>query len=151
MPPFLRKRWVWITALFTAINSTGLWAVVQAVKELAEEVGVEAWDWQAPEEDTELAAKVEAAAKDGLVSAYAIADKMQRRDAIGAVGGVQSPVQGQQGESLGLEDLQDAGLQTTDLRRRVLPGPRRLGDSGAGVPRSGKHGDVVAGGDRACG
>ena len=60
-------------------------AVVQAVKELAEEVGVEAWDWEAAPVDEELAAKVEAASKDGLVAAYAIADKMQRRDAIGEV------------------------------------------------------------------
>jgi len=59
--------------------------VVQAVKELAEEVGVESWGWAAPEVDADLAAKVEAAAKDGLVAAYTIADKMQRRDAIGEV------------------------------------------------------------------
>ena len=60
-------------------------AVVQAVRELVEEAGVIAWDWAAAEEDKELAAKVEAAAKDGLVAAYAIADKMQRRDAIDEV------------------------------------------------------------------
>ena len=60
-------------------------AVVQAVKELAEEAGAESWGWEAPEADEGLAAKVEAAAKDGLVAAYGIADKMQRRDAIGEV------------------------------------------------------------------
>jgi polyribonucleotide nucleotidyltransferase len=60
-------------------------AVVQAVKELAEEVGVEAWGWEAPATDEELAAKVAAAATEGLTSAYTIADKMQRRDAIGEV------------------------------------------------------------------
>ncbi|MEE4219116.1 MAG: polyribonucleotide nucleotidyltransferase [Xanthomonadales bacterium] len=60
-------------------------AVVQAVRELAEEVGVEHWDWQAPEADADLAAKVEAAARDGLVSAYTIADKMERYAAVGEV------------------------------------------------------------------
>jgi polyribonucleotide nucleotidyltransferase len=60
-------------------------AVVQAVRELAEEAGVEAWDWEAPQADEALAAKVGDAATAGLTSAYAIADKMQRRDAIAEV------------------------------------------------------------------
>ncbi len=59
--------------------------VVQAVRELAEEVGVEHWDWEAPAVDEELAGKVNTAASEGLTSAYTIADKMQRRDAIGEV------------------------------------------------------------------
>jgi polyribonucleotide nucleotidyltransferase len=60
-------------------------AVVQAVKELAEEAGVDHWDWEAPAVDEDLAGKVSAAASEGLTSAYAIADKMERRDAIGEV------------------------------------------------------------------
>ena len=60
-------------------------AVVQAVKELAEEVGVDHWQWEAPAVDESLADKVSAAASEGLKSAYAIADKMERRDAIGEV------------------------------------------------------------------
>jgi polyribonucleotide nucleotidyltransferase len=60
-------------------------AVVQAVKELAAEAGVDAWEWAAPVADEALAEKVAAAATQGLTEAYAIADKMQRRDAIGGV------------------------------------------------------------------
>ncbi len=60
-------------------------AVVQAVKELAEEVGVDSWEWEAPAADEGLAAKVAEMATQGLTDAYAIADKMQRRDAIGEV------------------------------------------------------------------
>jgi polyribonucleotide nucleotidyltransferase len=60
-------------------------AVVQAVKELAEEVGVDSWEWEAPAADEDLAAKVAEMATQGLTDAYAIADKMQRRDAIGEV------------------------------------------------------------------
>ena len=59
-------------------------AVVQVVRELAEEAGVEHWDWEAPGVDEALAEKVAAAATQGLTDAYAIADKMQRRDAISA-------------------------------------------------------------------
>jgi polyribonucleotide nucleotidyltransferase len=59
-------------------------AVVQAVRELAEEAGVEHWNWEAPAVDEALGEKVAAAATQGLTDAYAIADKMQRRDAISA-------------------------------------------------------------------
>ncbi len=59
-------------------------AVVQAVRELAEEAGVEHWNWEAPTVDEALGEKVAAAATQGLTDAYAIADKMQRRDAISA-------------------------------------------------------------------
>jgi polyribonucleotide nucleotidyltransferase len=60
-------------------------AVITAVSELADEAGVEHWDWSLPAADEGLAAKVSEAATEGLTAAYAIADKMQRRDAIGEV------------------------------------------------------------------
>jgi polyribonucleotide nucleotidyltransferase len=60
-------------------------AVVQAVKELAEEAGVDHWEWETPAVDEALAEKVSEQASQGLTDAYAIADKMQRRDAIGEV------------------------------------------------------------------
>jgi polyribonucleotide nucleotidyltransferase len=62
-----------------------LQAAIKAINELCAEVGVEHWERVVVDEDADLKAKVEAAAKDGLLSAYAIADKMQRRDAIGEV------------------------------------------------------------------
>jgi len=60
-------------------------AVVQAVKELAEEAGVDHWEWEAPVSDEGIADKVSAAATEGLTSAYAIADKMARHGAISEV------------------------------------------------------------------
>ena len=60
-------------------------AVVRAVRELAEEAGAVAWEWEAPVADEALAARVGELAQQGLTEAYAIADKMQRRDAIAAV------------------------------------------------------------------
>ncbi len=59
--------------------------VVQAVRELAAEAAAQSWDWKAAEVDADLLEKVKAAAEPGLKDAYAIADKMQRRDAITAV------------------------------------------------------------------
>jgi polyribonucleotide nucleotidyltransferase len=60
-------------------------AVVTAVKELAAEANVQAWQWEAPKVDSDLYEKVTAAASAGLKEAYANADKMLRRDAISAV------------------------------------------------------------------
>ena len=60
-------------------------AVVQAVRELAAEAGVEPWDWEAPATDEQLVEKVAVAGAQGLTEAYAIADKMLRREAINAV------------------------------------------------------------------
>ena len=60
-------------------------AVVAAINELVAEVGVTKWEWELDAEDTDLKAKVEAAAKDGLMAAYAIADKMERQAAVGEV------------------------------------------------------------------
>lgn len=60
-------------------------AVVTAINELVAEVGVTKWEWEAEAEDADLKAKVEAAAKDGLMAAYSIADKMDRQAAVGEV------------------------------------------------------------------
>jgi polyribonucleotide nucleotidyltransferase len=57
-------------------------AVVQVVRELAAEAGAQAWEWQAPPADESLATQVAERASAALQEAYAIADKMQRRDAV---------------------------------------------------------------------
>jgi len=59
--------------------------VVEAVRELASEANVKPWVWQAPASDETLMAKVKEVAEQGLKEAYAVADKMQRHDAIAAV------------------------------------------------------------------
>ncbi|MDJ0814175.1 MAG: polyribonucleotide nucleotidyltransferase [Woeseiaceae bacterium] len=56
---------------------------IDAIGELAAEVGKPAWDWQAPEENTELAAAVAAQAGDAMVAAYQVTDKQQRQAAVG--------------------------------------------------------------------
>ncbi len=51
---------------------------IQAIKELAAEVGKEQVEFTPPPVDTELADAVAAAANDALIEAYSIADKMER-------------------------------------------------------------------------
>jgi len=60
-------------------------AVVSAINELVAEAGVTKWEWKAEAEDEGLKSAVEAAAKDGLVAAYAIANKLERQDAVAEV------------------------------------------------------------------
>jgi len=60
-------------------------AAITAIKELVAEAGVTSWEWQQSEEDSALKDKVNAAAKEGLIAAYAIADKMQRQAAVAEV------------------------------------------------------------------
>ena len=60
-------------------------AVITAIKELVAEANVTHWEWEKPAEDTDLKAKVEANAKEGLVAAYTIANKLERQVAVAEV------------------------------------------------------------------
>jgi polyribonucleotide nucleotidyltransferase len=104
--------------------------VVQAVRELAAEAGVQPWDWQAPESDASLADRVSGLATPGLESAYAIADKLERRDAVSAV--KKSVI-----ESLCDPDSEDApaegavasafsAIEKSLVRERILSGEKRI-------------------------
>jgi polyribonucleotide nucleotidyltransferase len=104
--------------------------VIQAVNELAAEAGVEAWDWSAPQPDQALAQQVAGIATQGLTDAYAIADKLQRRDAIAAVrsstieqlcneADATAPAAGDVAEAFGK-------LEKSLVRERILSGNPRI-------------------------
>jgi len=59
--------------------------VINAIKDFAAEVNTPSWNWQAPDENTDLKDKVKALAFDEMVAAYQISDKMERKDAVSAV------------------------------------------------------------------
>ena len=59
--------------------------VIRAVNELAEEAGKPRWDWQPPESDPELDARVAEVCESGLTEAYQVADKQARQEAVGRV------------------------------------------------------------------
>ena len=59
-----------------------LQAVINCINELVAEVGVTRWDWKAPAKNEALIAAVDAAVGDRLSTAYAVRDKLERRDAI---------------------------------------------------------------------
>ena len=60
-------------------------AAVSAIESLAAKVGVERWDWEAAAQDQELQEKVSALVAADVESAYQIADKTARQDAMAAV------------------------------------------------------------------
>ncbi len=60
-------------------------AAIQAIAELATEVGKPSWDWQAPARDPALVAAVRDAVGDKLAKAFQVKDKLERRDAIAAL------------------------------------------------------------------
>ncbi len=104
--------------------------VVQAVRELAEEVGVESWNWVAPAVDESLAEKVAAAATQSLTDAYAIADKMQRRDAISAakqaVIGALCDDEDENAPAAGDVSSAFSKLEKSLVRERILSGNPRI-------------------------
>jgi polyribonucleotide nucleotidyltransferase len=105
-------------------------AVVTAVKELAEEVGVESWGWEAAVADESIASKVADAATAGLNEAYAIADKMARRDAIGVVKNavVESLCSDDDESAPSAEDVKGAfsKLEKSLVREHILSGNPRI-------------------------
>ncbi|HEX7047218.1 MAG TPA: polyribonucleotide nucleotidyltransferase [Gammaproteobacteria bacterium] len=60
-------------------------AAINAIKELAGEVGKPAWDWQAEAEDQSLVDTIKTNYGKALDDAYQVADKQERRDAIAAI------------------------------------------------------------------
>ena len=55
---------------------------IGAIRELAAEVGVKTWDWQAPVQDENLIQAVREHAESAIRSGYQIADKLQRQQAL---------------------------------------------------------------------
>ena len=59
--------------------------VIENIKQLVAEAGTRPWDWQAPEEDTDLADEVNGLCADLLREAYSIQDKISRRDRVAEI------------------------------------------------------------------
>ncbi len=60
-------------------------AAIRAIAELAAQAARPSWNWQPPARNEALAAALKAAVGERLVQAFAVRDKLQRRDAISAI------------------------------------------------------------------
>ncbi len=105
-------------------------AVINAINELAAEVGTPSWDWTAAEADEALAEKVAATSTDALTSAYQIADKLQRQDAVKAArnAAVEALAAGEGQEGWSDADVQGAfgKLEKKIVRGRIISGEKRI-------------------------
>ena len=102
---------------------------ISAIKELAAEVGAQAWEWSAPEKDESLAAKVAAQAEAGLSEAYSTADKMDRQNKVSAVkeAAIAALVtEDENSPSAGDIIGEVSSLEKTLVRSRILAGERRI-------------------------
>ena len=103
--------------------------VIDAIRELAEEAGSPAWDWQAPSADETLFESVRGACESSLAEAYLLRDKMERRDRISEVrSGIMDQLSGVEDSSWSDRDVAGAfgKLEKSIVRARVISGESRI-------------------------
>jgi polyribonucleotide nucleotidyltransferase len=102
---------------------------IEAITELAAEVGKPAWDWQAPEENTELAAAVAAQAGDAMAAAYQVTDKQERQAAVAeAKSAALSALAEGDDAAWSAEEVSGAlyKLEKSTVRNRIIAGEARI-------------------------
>jgi polyribonucleotide nucleotidyltransferase len=103
--------------------------VINAIREMAAEVGAEQWQYEAPPTNEALAAQVSAAAEAGLTEAYMTADKMDRQQKVGEVrDALVEQLVSDADDSPSAEDVKGAfsTLEKSLVRGRILSGERRI-------------------------
>ena len=102
---------------------------IDAISELAAEVGKPAWNWEAPAEDEALASAVAAQATEGMTAAYQITDKQERQGAVGATkdAAVSALADGDDAQ-WSAEDVKGAlyKLEKSIVRSRIIAGEPRI-------------------------
>nr|WP_136252472.1 polyribonucleotide nucleotidyltransferase [Ningiella ruwaisensis] len=103
-------------------------AVVKAVSEFAAEVNTPKWEWTPPAENTSLKEKVDSAAREGMLAAYQISDKLERKDAVTAVTEKTVADLVAEDESLDPKEISELchELESDVVRSRILAGEKRI-------------------------
>ncbi len=102
---------------------------IDAINELAAEVGKPSWNWEAPAEDAELTAAVAEQASSGISDAYQITDKVERQSAVGAAkDAAVGALAGADDARWSAEDVKGAlyKLEKNTVRQRVIKGEPRI-------------------------
>ncbi|MCW8330037.1 polyribonucleotide nucleotidyltransferase [Photobacterium sp. SDRW27] len=102
--------------------------VIDAINEFAAEVATPAWDWTAPEENTELKAQVAEKAESRLADAYQITEKMARYDEVGAIKNDVVEALIGENEELDEREIRDmlSSLEKNVVRSRIIAGNPRI-------------------------
>lgn len=104
-------------------------AAIQAIEELAAEVGVETWEWQAPEADESLAQKVADQGASAITEGYVVADKMDRQNKLGEVrDSIVAALVTDAEDSPAEGDVRGAisKLEKSIVRGRIIAGEKRI-------------------------
>ncbi|WBA14340.1 polyribonucleotide nucleotidyltransferase [Salinivibrio proteolyticus] len=101
---------------------------INAIKEFAAEVGTPAWDWQAPEVNAALQARVAEMAQGPLAQAYQITEKMARYEQVGNVKQEAVAALLEQDETLDEREVLDmlGDLEKKVVRSRIIAGEPRI-------------------------
>ena len=102
---------------------------IQAIEELANEVGTETWEWQAPEADESLAQRVADQGSAAITEAYAIADKLDRQNKLGEVrDAIVASLVTEAEDSPQEGDVRNAvsKLEKSIVRGRIIAGEKRI-------------------------
>ena len=103
--------------------------VINAIREFAKEVGAEAWDWQAAEENTDLINKVKEMGETRIGEAYTIADKLERQNAMSEIRS--EIVDALSTDEMGEDEIQEIKgvikkVEKKVVRGRILDGKPRI-------------------------
>jgi polyribonucleotide nucleotidyltransferase len=100
--------------------------VLQAIREMAQEAGVEPWPWAAPEKDETLEAAVVAVVEQPLKDAYSIPDKKARQEAVAQVRERVSHLAGENGERAQEVQALFSSVEKRIVRGRILDAQPRI-------------------------
>ncbi|MDD5612403.1 MAG: polyribonucleotide nucleotidyltransferase [Gallionella sp.] len=100
-------------------------AVIQAINEMADEVGKPVWDWVAPAKNEALIARVAELADAELQQAYKIRSKQERTDAVNAIRAKLMEALGEEASKNELSELFGA-LEAKIVRGQILAGEPRI-------------------------
>ena len=102
---------------------------INAIREMAAEVGAEQWHWEAPPTNEDLASKVASVAEAGLVEAYSTPDKLERQDKVSALrDSVVEQLATDADDAPSAAEVQGAfgSLEKSTVRGRILAGELRI-------------------------
>jgi len=108
---------------------TQMRAVINAINELADEAGADAWDWVPHAEDTVMVERLKALAEDGLQQAYNIKQKQARMTAVDEVRNKAfAELISADMDTVAANHVKDAfhNLEASVVRNRILSGQPRI-------------------------
>ena len=101
--------------------------VINAIKELANEVGKPRWEWTAAEENKSLADKVATAFEQPLSDAYKISEKLSRQQAVGELRTkAVEEMSSEEGPSAGEVSGEFGKLEKRIVRGKIIAGEPRI-------------------------